>query len=124
MAAVERDEVRENRITDEAIVDCYGPEEQAMGWYYYLEDRIQFPFKARCVRHKSISPLQVDEEVSVIGMADEVDCMAEMFVEIEWGGRKFGVPLAQLQGIAVDDDTEEAISDWHYWVGRGYLLCG
>ncbi len=124
MLNIEKDEARENRITDEAIVDAYGPEEQAMGWYYYLEDKIQFPFAAKCARESNISPLQVDEIVRVSGMANEADCMAEMFVRIEWGGRKFGVPLAQLQGIAVDDDTEEAIADWRYWVDRGYLLCG
>ena len=39
---VEQDEEREYRITMEAIVDCYGPEEQAMGWYYYFQDRIAF----------------------------------------------------------------------------------
>ena len=31
-----RDEHREERISMEIIVDAYGPEEQAMGWYYYL----------------------------------------------------------------------------------------
>ena len=35
------------RIRDEFIVDAYGPEEQAMGWYYYLEDRLQFFFYVR-----------------------------------------------------------------------------
>jgi hypothetical protein len=30
-----RDQEREQRITMEIIVDAYGPEEQAMGWYYY-----------------------------------------------------------------------------------------
>jgi len=34
---------REYRIRDEAIVDAHGPEEQAMGWYYYLADRVSFP---------------------------------------------------------------------------------
>ena len=33
MAKVKRDEVRENRIVDEIIVDAYGEEEQALGWY-------------------------------------------------------------------------------------------
>jgi len=28
-----RDEERENRITMDIIVDAYGPEEHAMGWY-------------------------------------------------------------------------------------------
>jgi len=74
---------------------------------------------------KSIRPSNGDKKiVQVMGMVDESDCMAEMFVRIEWGGRSFGVPLAQLEGVAVDSDTEEAIADWRYWVDRGYLLCG
>ena len=48
-------------------------------------------------------------------MISENDCLNEMFVEIEWSGRMFGVPLSQLEGIEVDKNTEEAISDWHYW---------
>ena len=36
MARVKKDNERENRIVDEIIVDAYGAEEQAMGWYYYL----------------------------------------------------------------------------------------
>jgi hypothetical protein len=38
-----RDPIREDRIHNEAIVDA-GPEEQAMSWYYYLENKISFPF--------------------------------------------------------------------------------
>jgi len=34
---------REHRITDEIIVDAYGPEEQAMGWYCYLDGKLGFP---------------------------------------------------------------------------------
>ena len=30
----------EKRIHDEIIVDANGSEEQAMGWYYYLQDTI------------------------------------------------------------------------------------
>ena len=124
MSKVEKDEEREYRISDEVIVDAYGPEEQALGWYYYLEEKMQFPFEAKCRHERSNSPLRVDEIVQVIGMVDEYDCMTEMFVKVEWAGRNFGVPLAQLKGIGVDSETEEAIADWHYWVARGYMLCG
>mgnify|MGYP002777159226 FL=1 len=41
-----RDEERETRIMMEVVVDAYGPEERAMGWYYYLQDTMQFPFTA------------------------------------------------------------------------------
>src|SRR5947207_2890902 len=32
-----RDAEREHRIEDEIVVDCYSPEEQATGWYAYLD---------------------------------------------------------------------------------------
>ena len=120
MAKVEKDEAREHRISMEAIVDAYGGEEQALGWYYYLDDKIQFPFQANCTRSRNISPLKAGEIVRVIQMSPEDDCMQEMFVEIEWQDRVFGVPLAQLQALNVDSDTQEAIEDWQYWVARGY----
>jgi Calcium binding len=37
MAKRKKHPVREDRIHNEAIVDAYGPEEQALGWYYYLD---------------------------------------------------------------------------------------
>jgi Calcium binding len=79
-----RDEEREQRITMEIIVDAYTPEEQAMGWYYSLEDRLHFPFVARCIAERSISPLRVGDEVDVVGMAPEEECEHEMFVLIGW----------------------------------------
>jgi len=41
---VGEDAVREERILMEVVVDAYGTEERAMGWYYYLADKILFPF--------------------------------------------------------------------------------
>ena len=46
MKKPKKDKKREERIIMEIIVDANGPEEQAMGWYYYLEDRLHFPFTA------------------------------------------------------------------------------
>ena len=122
MKEIERDEDRERRINDEAIVDAYGAEEQALGWCYYLDYKISFPFYARCIEERRISPLKKGEKVVVISMVSEDDCMHEMFVEIEWNERTFGVPLSQLEATNVDELTQEAIADWHYWVKRGYQL--
>ena len=122
MSKEEKDEAREDRIVMEIIVDAYNEEEQAMGWYYYLEEKLGFPFKARCIQERSISPLKVWEEVQVEGMVSEEDSMHEMFVEVHWSGRTFGVPLSQLEGVEVDNKTQEAIEDWHYWIARGYQL--
>ena len=123
MMRVAEDEEREGRISLEVVVDANGPEEQAMGWYYYLSDKIEFPFRARCSSQRSISPLRKDEEVVIEAMAREDDCMAEMFVMTRWMDRRFAVPLAQLQPLDVDPRTAEAVDDWIYWSNRGYRLC-
>jgi hypothetical protein len=117
-----RDEEREQRITMEIIVDAYTPEEQAMGWYYSLEDRLTVPFVARCIAERSISPLRVGDEVDVVGMAPEEECEHEMFVLIGWDRRTLAVPLSLLEGVTVDKQTRQAIEDWQYWVAQGYEL--
>jgi len=122
MAQPKRDQVREDRIQNEAIVDAYGPEEQALGWYYHLENKIRFPFQAKCIRAKAVSPLLKGETVEVRRMAPEDACFTDMLVQIRWHGRAMAVPLSQLAGVDVDESTAEAIGDWHYWVAQGYCF--
>ena len=105
----------------EIIVDAYGPEEQAMGWYYNLEEKLQFPFSAVCTAKRAISPLHVQDEVDVIGMAPEEECEKEIFVTIRWERDALAVLLSQLTPIsATATQTKEAAEDWHYWVQMGY----
>lgn len=120
MAKPKIDKSREERIHDEIIVDCYGEAERAMGWYYYLEDRLEFPFAAKCIAKRDISPLKIGEEVEVVGMAPEDECEREMFVTIRWEKRKFSVPLSQLEGLKTSKEIKQAVEDWRYWVVRGY----
>lgn len=128
MTREEKDEAREERITMEIVVDAYGPEEQAMGWYYYLDDTLQFPFIAICMDKRRSSPLKADQTVKVRRMAPEDECEHEMFVEVDWDDDTLAVPLAQLKfksgdgelSEEMEEDTQEAMEDWHYWVNRGY----
>src|SRR5712691_5286752 len=122
MTDLAKDEAREERISMEITVDAYGPEEQALSWYYYLEEKLHVPFSARCIVRRATSPLQVGEEVEVVGMPSEADCEHDMFVLIRWKRRQLAVQLMRREGIKVDEETKQAIEDWHYWVGRGYVL--
>ncbi len=115
-----KDPFREDRIHNQAIVDAYGPEERAMGWYYYLENQLRFPFEARCIAAKIVSPLNKGQTVRVLCMAPEEACSADMLVLIRWQGRRLAVPLSQLAAVDVDQSTVDAIGDWHYWVMQGY----
>jgi len=117
-----KNRMREERIHNEIIVDAYGPEEQALGWYYYLENQIQFPFTARCIAAKVVSPLRKRDSVEVLRLAPEDSCAHDMLVLIRWHNRNVSVPLSQLAAVDADECTTEAIADWHYWLAQGYCF--
>jgi hypothetical protein len=116
------DKKREQRITYNIVVDAYDEVERALGWYYYLEEVIAFPFTGECIRERKVSPLRKGDKVEVVGMSEEDDCMREIFVQIKWQGREMGIPLEQIKPLKVDQDTKQAIEDWHYWMAMGYMF--
>jgi hypothetical protein len=120
MSKVEKDRDREYRIDMEVVVDAYDSEERAMGWYYYVSDECDFPFKARCIIERRKSPLRVNDKVEVLGISPAEECEREIYVDIRWKDRKLAVPLSQLKGIDISEKTKQVIEDWHYWVKREY----
>ena len=105
----------------EIVVDCYGTEERAMGWYYYAENNLTFPFPARCVAKRASSPLKIGDAVEVSGMASEDDCISELMVLVKWDKESLAVPLMQLEPLASSTaKTREVAAAWHYWVAKGY----
>jgi len=132
MAKRKKDPLREDRIQNEAIVDAYGPEEQALGWYYYLQNKIRFPFQAKCIVAKTVSPLLKGETVEVRRMAPEDACSGDYAradhvarseaTQTRHEGPNVAVPLSQLTPLDTDESTAEAIGDGHYWVAQGYLF--
>lgn len=115
-----KDSAREDRILMEIVVDAYGPNERAMGWYCYLESTLGFPFTAQCTARRAISPPRVKDKVEVIGMPPSEECYREMFVTIRWDEDELAVPLSQLKVVDADGPTRQAVEDWHYWVKQGY----
>jgi hypothetical protein len=51
-------------------------------------------------------------------MASQEECQHEMFVLTRWERGTLAVPLAQLEGIGVDEQTRQVIEDWQYWAAR------
>ena len=122
MPILKRDEEREERITMEIVVDCYDEHEAWSGWWCFLDGKLACPFEAECICERRTSPLKMGERGAVTGMLDDdeaADSLGAMQVEIEWQGRTLGVPLAQLRGVGVNNETAEAIADWHYWIAQG-----
>jgi hypothetical protein len=118
-----KNETREQRISLEAIVDAYDSSERAMGWYYCLDGKMKFPFRARCRLARPISVLKVKEEVpSPRHAAGRGMRHRNVFVWIRRAGEQIAVPLAQLQPLSKDQETQEAVNDWFYWVDRSYEM--
>lgn len=120
MAKTEKNNEREYRIDMEVVVDAYDSEERSIGWYYYVSDECSFPFRAKCTQIRRKSPLDLNDEVEVLGISPAEECEREIFVDIKWNNRKLAVPLSQIEGIDIDKKTEQVIEDWHYWIKRGY----
>jgi hypothetical protein len=114
------DETREDRILFEIVVDAYNETERAMSWYYYLQDKLEFPFAGQCRATRTTSPLKVNQEVEVLAMALEDDCMSEILVMVKLGRSKIAVPLEQIDCRSKAEGTCQGVADWHYWRARGY----
>ena len=114
MATTSLDDEREQRISNEIIVDAYNGQEERMGWYAYLEDHLNMPFQAEWD----------GENVEVVAMSDDEECQEEMKVDVCYTEGQnqdvFPVSLSEIDPVDVDEDTTEAIADWKYWVERGY----
>lgn len=110
-----KDKAREHRIDYEIIIDCYDEIEQMLGWWYYLDNTLEFPFTAKCIENRSISPLKISEIVEVIAMGALEDCGSDMFVIVKLCGREFGVPIAQLEPAKSYVKAKQAFEDWQYW---------
>ncbi|WP_341525559.1 calcium-binding protein [Nostoc sp. UHCC 0302] len=124
MPSIEPDENREHRIKTEIIVDADDDkEERAMGWYYYLDDTLNFPFMAKWTKKGRKSAAE-EKDVEVLGMAPDDECLKDMFVEVVYPNGKdedvFSAKLSDIKAIDADDETQEALADWEYWLARGY----
>lgn len=123
MSDPEYDKSREHRITNHILVHAHTQEEQAMSWYNYLEGKLHFPFKAKWFPGGSTA---AEEVIEVLEMSSEEECWEEMFVEVLYKEGTvedvFSVALSNLEVVAADEHTKEAIADWHYWVDKGYQL--
>jgi Calcium binding len=120
MSKIQRDENREERIIMEVVVDAYDEEERAMGWYYYLAENMNFPFKAKWITRKR----HEGRDVEVVEMSPRDDCSHDLFVEVRYQEGNiddiFTARLSEINPIDVDEEIAQIIADWRYWVAMGY----
>ena len=109
-------------LTTCGIANAYDSEERAMGWYYYLTDTVSFPFSAECIAVNKRNPLELSEKVTVLQISSADYCENEIYVDVSWKDKILAIPLAQLNPLDANEDSIEAIGDWHYWLEQGYTF--
>lgn len=111
------DPERENRIAEEVLVDTYDIYEEMAAWEAYLEDSISFPFLAHWGDPDS------GEEVEVLGFDNNNECDTNIFVKVRYQNGEdvdeLSVLLVEILPIEVDEESQQAIEDWCYWVDKG-----
>jgi hypothetical protein len=112
----QKDEERDHRIHDEIIVDAYGEEEQAMSWYYYMEENLAFPMKAK-VKLRFRGGKTEEKAVKIV----EIDPESETSLTLRLGiteGKSDRVQYISPEDIVSIQTTEgnsEILNDWLYW---------
>jgi hypothetical protein len=82
MKQTAEDKAREERI-GEITADANDMEEVMMGWFYYLDDGVTFPFEAECIEENQVSPLRKGEKVIALELISGEDSGNDFFVRIE-----------------------------------------
>jgi ribosomal protein S18 acetylase RimI-like enzyme len=87
-------------------------------WYHYLAHNLPFPFKARYVGQAAISSLKSGDEIEVVKLASEKDCLYEILAEARWCGQTLTVPLWQMRPVEPNDGIEDALFFLESYVRR------
>jgi Calcium binding len=114
--ARQKDEEREHRIRNEAIPDAHGEEEVEMSWYYYMEENLAFPMKAK-VKLRLRGGKKEEKAVKIV----EIDPESETSLTLRLGmteGKSDRVQYISPEDIVSIQTTEEnleILNDWLYW---------
>ena len=112
----EHDPIRDERILNEAIVDCYDEDEERMGWYYYMTDnltlpiaaKVRFPMKGGQTEVRPAQIVEVDPKTEQGGVVrlgvTEGDSQRVQHISPEY-----------LVSMATTPENAQVINDWLYW---------
>ncbi len=110
-----RDPKRDERISNEIIVDCYDDGEVAYAWHGYMEENLLFPFSAK-VTFKKKDGSKHKKQVEVIELDEYNDTTdLRVGVSVEGSDLLHSVRIMNLEEVEADEFTLQAIEDWQYW---------
>jgi len=112
-------------IMMEIVVDAKDDDDVAMGWFYYMQDELEFPFEAEMEsknRRDETTVIQVD--VLDLSSSNQNNTSPEVILEVSEKGseRVMDVRISKLQNIKGEESTENAVAIWKYWEAGKYRV--
>lgn len=115
-------EIRD-KIENEIIVDCYDDQEVSMGWYYFFQDELEFPFKAE-VSLKTRNEGKKLIEIDILKMVDEEQNYesSRLLFEVSLKETELILEIGadKLKNIQGNRSTKEAFEIWNFWNSGKY----
>ena len=113
-----KEEMR-HKIDNEIIVDCYDDYEVNMGWYYFFEDTLEFPFEAETVVKYRNGKKQLTK-IDVLGVATEEGDFAELSeISFEVSPKDsdlvMEIGVSKLKKIKGSKENKEVFELWDFW---------
>jgi Calcium binding len=108
-------------IDFDIVVDAKDDEDIYMGWYYFMVETLEFPFKAIAIIKKRNGTTE-ERTVEVVEDATDAErfkCQA-YYVNVDYEGVLMKVEIADLKPINASEETLKAITVWKYWKDKGY----
>ena len=108
-------------IDYEVVVDAYDDSEVYMGWYYFMSERLKFPFKAVATikKRNGTSEKHTVEVVEDATDGDRFKCQA-YYVNVDYEGVMMKAEVGDLKPINASEETLKAITVWQYGKENGY----
>ena len=108
-------------IGEEITVDANDDDEVYMGWYYFMSESLEFPFKAVATIKKRNGTTE-ERTVEIVEDATDGDrfkCQA-YYVNVDYEGVLMKLEIADLKPINASEETLKAMTVWKYWKDKGY----
>ena len=124
MAKVERDEVREYRKSDGSDCGCLRTRRTGDGLGFITQRIVSvFHSKHSALTERRNSPLKHGDTVEIIDITrSEEECLHEMLVKSGGWIVELAVRELNWKPDSSDEQSQEGIADWHYWVGEATSL--
>ena len=95
-------------LIEEAMVDCYGEDEQFWGLFYTLDEQLCFPLQA----------MVLGEAVTVVGLDGERSGLRRgIIARVRKGGWEYTAALAELDFVESDPVSAEWLGAYRCWLG-------